>query len=213
MLPKRQSSPLPSLVACQLAPSPRLDLGAVNSRPAAMPAITRADRRNAGPWSSMFTFFMEGFALYGAAYGTLLNEITTSLVEPAPIDAKAEKPSVNERRRTIAIVSSTTSPEVAGSKPESDTSRTETGTEAPSEDTGLAEIDGSHSFDTDRSSHRSWLIKPWSEIASRRERRRREREIKKAVAALMELDSRTLRDIGIPHRSQIEQVVRYCRDC
>jgi uncharacterized protein YjiS (DUF1127 family) len=42
---------------------------------------------------------------------------------------------------------------------------------------------------------------------------RREREIKKAVAALAKLDDRTLRDIGIPQRSQIEQVVRYCRDC
>ena len=38
---------------------------------------------------------------------------------------------------------------------------------------------------------------------------RREREIKKAVAALAKLDDRTLR----PQRSQIEQVVRYCRDC
>jgi uncharacterized protein YjiS (DUF1127 family) len=40
-----------------------------------------------------------------------------------------------------------------------------------------------------------------------------EREIKKAVTALAEFDDRTLRDMGIPHRSQIEQVVRYCRDC
>ena len=45
------------------------------------------------------------------------------------------------------------------------------------------------------------------------ERGRREREIKKAVAAFAKLDDRTLRDIGIPQRSQIEQVVRYCRDC
>jgi uncharacterized protein YjiS (DUF1127 family) len=45
------------------------------------------------------------------------------------------------------------------------------------------------------------------------ERGRREREIKKAVAALARLDDRTLWDIGIPERSQIEQVVRYCRDC
>jgi uncharacterized protein YjiS (DUF1127 family) len=44
-------------------------------------------------------------------------------------------------------------------------------------------------------------------------RGRREREIKKAVAALARLDDRALRDIGIPERSQIEQVVRYCRDC
>jgi hypothetical protein len=30
---------------------------------------------------------------------------------------------------------------------------------------------------------------------------------------LMEFDDRTLRDIGIPCRSGIEQVVRYGRDC
>jgi uncharacterized protein YjiS (DUF1127 family) len=42
---------------------------------------------------------------------------------------------------------------------------------------------------------------------------RREREIRKAVAALMEFDDRTLRDLGISGRSDIERVVRYCRDC
>jgi uncharacterized protein YjiS (DUF1127 family) len=41
----------------------------------------------------------------------------------------------------------------------------------------------------------------------------RERDIKRAVAALAELDGRTLRDLGIPHRSHIEQTVRYCHDC
>jgi hypothetical protein len=43
--------------------------------------------------------------------------------------------------------------------------------------------------------------------------RLREQEIEKAVAALTELDDRTLRDLGIPHRSHIEWTVRYCRDC
>jgi uncharacterized protein YjiS (DUF1127 family) len=41
----------------------------------------------------------------------------------------------------------------------------------------------------------------------------REREIRKAVYALSEFDDRTLRDMGIPSRSRIEHVVRYCRDC
>lgn len=41
----------------------------------------------------------------------------------------------------------------------------------------------------------------------------REHEIKKAVAALAELDDRTLRELGIPHRSHIERTVRYCHDC
>ena len=42
---------------------------------------------------------------------------------------------------------------------------------------------------------------------------RRERAIRKTVAALADLDDRTLRDMGIPGRSRIEEVVRYCRDC
>jgi uncharacterized protein YjiS (DUF1127 family) len=43
--------------------------------------------------------------------------------------------------------------------------------------------------------------------------RQRERAIEKAVAALAELDDGTLRDLGIPDRSQIEPTVRYCHDC
>ncbi|HWL74531.1 MAG TPA: DUF1127 domain-containing protein, partial [Burkholderiaceae bacterium] len=42
---------------------------------------------------------------------------------------------------------------------------------------------------------------------------RREREIKKAVVALAQFDDRSLRDMGIASRSEIEQVVRYCHDC
>jgi uncharacterized protein YjiS (DUF1127 family) len=41
----------------------------------------------------------------------------------------------------------------------------------------------------------------------------REREIRRAVYALSEFDDRTLRDMGIPSRSRIEHVVRFCRDC
>jgi hypothetical protein len=44
-------------------------------------------------------------------------------------------------------------------------------------------------------------------------RREHERKIEKAVAALAKLDDRTLRGLGIPHRSYIERTVRYCHDC
>jgi hypothetical protein len=44
-------------------------------------------------------------------------------------------------------------------------------------------------------------------------RSKREREIQKATAALATLDDRTLLNLGIPHRSYIEQTVRYCHDC
>ena len=42
---------------------------------------------------------------------------------------------------------------------------------------------------------------------------KREREIQKAIAALARLDDWTLLNLGIPHRSYIEQTVRYCHDC
>ena len=43
--------------------------------------------------------------------------------------------------------------------------------------------------------------------------RERELEIEEAIAALSRLDDRTLQMLGIPHRSCIEQTVRYCHDC
>jgi uncharacterized protein YjiS (DUF1127 family) len=87
-----------------------------------------------------------------------------------------------ERRRSLAVVTSSTSPKV-----------TEAGLE---EDT-----------------NRPGSTRPWSTVRSRWAHWRRKRKIKKVVTVLVELDDRTLRDIGIPHRSQIEQVVRYCFDC
>jgi uncharacterized protein YjiS (DUF1127 family) len=57
-----------------------------------------------------------------------------------------------------------------------------------------------------------WLSAIWRGIASRRAKWRREREIRKAVAALATHDDRLLRDMGFPHRSQIEQVLRHGRD-
>jgi hypothetical protein len=42
---------------------------------------------------------------------------------------------------------------------------------------------------------------------------KRERAIRKAVAALERLDDGTLHGLGIRHRSHIEQTVRFCHDC
>ena len=42
---------------------------------------------------------------------------------------------------------------------------------------------------------------------------RNEREIRRAVRALAEFDDQTLRDMGIPDRSQVEFTVRFCREC
>jgi len=42
---------------------------------------------------------------------------------------------------------------------------------------------------------------------------RRERDIRRAVAALEQLDDHMLRDMGIASRTEIEHVVRFCHDC
>jgi hypothetical protein len=67
--------------------------------------------------------------------------------------------------------------------------------------------------DRHRSVHPGWLVMTWRAIASWWAMRRREREIKEAVAALAEYDDRMLLDMGFPHRSQIEESVRTGRDC
>jgi len=172
-------------------------------------------RRNTAPWSSVFTFLMEGFALYGASYCGLPHAIATSPIESCPGEAhaaQAERLSVRERRGSIAIVYSSTGPELAGAELENETNRTGPESEVSSEDAGLSRC-YSWPSSTDCSNRRNWLTRPWAAITRRWAHWRRQREIKRAVAALMEFDDRTLRDIGIPCRSGIEQVVRYGRDC
>jgi hypothetical protein len=78
---------------------------------------------------------------------------------------------------------------------------------------GSEAASGNASFITDRSNRGNWLTKPWNAIASRWAQRRREREIKKAIAALAESDGKASRNFGIPNRSRVEQVARYRHDC
>jgi uncharacterized protein YjiS (DUF1127 family) len=148
--------------------------------------MTRADRQITEPWPSIFGFLTEGFALYGASYsrcGGLLNAIATSPVESCPTEASAPQPEEIFPCKRREFI-------FIGS---------------PSASAGVTA--------PERKTCRNWLAKPWRALASRWAHWRRRREIKNAVAALTKLDDGTLRDIGIPHRSQIEQVVRYCRDC
>jgi uncharacterized protein YjiS (DUF1127 family) len=61
--------------------------------------------------------------------------------------------------------------------------------------------------------HRNLLALIYDAAAALWAHWRREREIKRAVVALAQFDDRTLRDMGIGRRSEIEHVVRYCHDC
>ncbi len=189
----------------------RLDPREMSSGPSIMPAATPADHENAASSSSMFASFGTAFTLHGVSYCNLLHAIATSPVESCLIETEVERLAVRERRRSLAVISPSATPQLTESGLEQ-ANRARPGSEARSEDAGLTESYRSPSL-IDRSNHRNWLTGLWSTIASRWVRWRREREIKKTVAALVVLDDRTLRDIGIPHRSQVEQLVRYCFDC
>jgi uncharacterized protein YjiS (DUF1127 family) len=170
-------------------------------------ALLRADRI----FTAIISACLEGFALYAMAYLPPIN-----LEQSSPAETETDQPeklSVRERRRSIAIVSSSANPEAKQSKPGNGTHRTKSKPEALSEHASVAQSYRSHSFETDRSGLREWPTMPWSRAASKWRHWRHEREIAAFAAALAELDDGTLRDIGIRHRSQIEQAVRYGRDC
>jgi uncharacterized protein YjiS (DUF1127 family) len=170
-------------------------------------ALQRADRI----FTAVISACLEGFALYAMAYLPPINPEQSSPAETET--AQSEKLSVRERRKSIAIVSSSANPEAKQSKPSNGSHRTKSKSEALSEHASVAESYRSRSFETDRSGHRHWPTMPWSRVASKWRRWRHEREIAALAADLAELDDRTSRDIGIPHRSQIERAVRYGRDC
>jgi len=93
---------------------PRLDGSDLKPRLSAMPAMTRQDRLKPGPWSSILTFLMEGFALYGASYCGSPHAIAAA-GESSPDETtgrQSEEGSWRARRRAMAIVSSSTRSEV-----------------------------------------------------------------------------------------------------
>jgi hypothetical protein len=92
--------------------------------------MTGTDRQQTtGLWSSIFAFFMEGVALYGASYCGSLPPIA-SAVGPSPNEASAAHPvesSWRERRRAIAIVSSSMDAEVTEVEDDADRSNRRSG--------------------------------------------------------------------------------------
>jgi hypothetical protein len=78
----------------ELTPAPWPDGAEVNSLPAVMPTTTRAD----APWSSVFAFFIEGFALYAASYCVLPHAIARSPVESGHCEISAFHTDPGSRR-------------------------------------------------------------------------------------------------------------------
>ncbi|MBR0822655.1 DUF1127 domain-containing protein [Bradyrhizobium liaoningense] len=159
----------------------------IGSSPDVPPA--RQDRPVTTFWRAVFASLMEGFVLYGA-----------SLHPTAAVPVQAMLDAVRESRPPSA---DRTPP--APAKSVSD---------------GAANSGNIVRFDRvpprDARPARSWLHSlgaALGTVMALPAHWRREWEIRKAVAGLMEFDDRTLRDIGINGRSEVERMVRYCRDC
>jgi uncharacterized protein YjiS (DUF1127 family) len=166
-------------------------------------AAARADQI----FTAVISVLIEGFALYAMLY---LPPIDPEPPSPAETEAgRPERLTVRERRRSIAIVSSSANPEAKQSGRDDRTDKAGSKSEALSEHASLPK---SYQLEVDRSDRRHWLTKSCSGLASKWRHWRHERDIAALVAHLADLDDRTLRDMGIPHRSQIEQAVRYGRD-
>lgn len=175
------------------------------SLPATGSAMEQADMIS----QSVFWYFLEGFALYGTSLHWVATTAVTAIASKVDWRQRRE-PSQSEQRKSVSLVSPATRAETA-LEGEGAVNRTAVGTRMPTTRDGFASP--SREVDRYRFVHPGWLAMIWRAIANRSTRRRREREIKEAVAALAEHDDRMLRDMGIPHRSQIEQIVRNGRDC
>lgn len=181
-----------------------------NSLPRVVPATTQADRTPIDIWSWMIASFIEGFALYGASF----HGIPAFPVDPHSAKTGATPPEKNSfHGRHISLVSSSADP--VGKTPElgrgSDSLTPALG--EPSAIDRPAGRDGLDALEFGQPNRWHWLTSCRGRVVTLWKYWRRERKIKKSVAALADFDDQTLFDMGIPRRSQIEQVVRYCHDC
>jgi uncharacterized protein YjiS (DUF1127 family) len=141
--------------------------------------------RGAGSfWWELLFALMEGFALYGAA-----------------LHPTAAMP-------VHAILAATRDRE-----PPPDVSEPPEPVQDSAGDGNVVKLDHVRPLGAQPERHWNWLRAAGETLAAWPAQLRREREIRRAVVALEELDDRTLRDLGICCRSDIERTVRYCRDC
>jgi hypothetical protein len=118
----------------RLIQTPRPELIDVNAPLAAI------ERQNTSAWSSVVTFFLEGFALYAASHCGLPPATLMSSTEfrPAEPCAPQRKVPARERSKSIYLISSSASPEAMASEHESRTDGTSLGSTMSSRMTSLA---------------------------------------------------------------------------
>jgi uncharacterized protein YjiS (DUF1127 family) len=170
--------------------------------PSPGPESKEADCPPVSFWSVVFENLMEGFAFYGSSLHP-----NGFPVEPPRMDHDIPQPAAERsppRGPRAVVPYSAGREEVAAARLEK-TSGDAAGAFA---DVGLLESEGAASVGVVRRSAR----RLWNLTAGIWAHWRREREISKAVRALAEFDDRTLRDMGIGDRAQIDRTVRYGRD-
>jgi uncharacterized protein YjiS (DUF1127 family) len=186
------------------------------------PAAKVAERPEKTIWSSVFDFLVEGFANCGAALHPSVDFYLDNHMAKAEAGSY-EAFAANERKVVLSLV-----PSVA--RRGDDTHATNDFAMASHtllEDRALADRGFLDRVLTDQTlagpdalraqeigqPHRwNWLTSCWEVVTAIRAHMRREREIRKAVDDLAQLDDSILKDIGIHHRSQIEYAVRSGHD-
>lgn len=163
------------------------DIPAYSKSPPVVP-FEQMEAPATGWWWAAMAFFMEGFALYGAS----LYPSAVFTLEEASLPANVHQARLVDSQRAIAQGQGV-SPALNGSNVIAP--GLAAWTEQPQRDRG------------------DWLAGLGEKIVAVWTRWRREQEIRTAIRALAEYDDRTLRDLGIQGRADIERMVRYCRDC
>jgi uncharacterized protein YjiS (DUF1127 family) len=201
----------------QRAPIARPDLtnSSVRERRSIVTEPAEMDRAPLTLWSALLGYVMEGFVLYGASVHPNACFPIERFMERFPVDHYiSQSGGLSPLIGCGAVVPYSADPLERVAQSEHGKNRNTSGeTKCSSAEAGVFEPNSFTSHGVGRWNTRwSWHLY-WSLIAGFRTDWRREREIKRAVYALDSFDDRTLRDMGIRHRSQIEQTVRYCRDC
>lgn len=180
---------------------PRPDLGDGKIHVVGPESTNEANGPSLSLWSVVFTYLMEGFVLYGASVHP--NAFPIELFRTGDNVSKPDE--IFQPRGLRAVAASSANAEEVATPPREQPSGNAA---VASADAGFLESDGVKPAGVVRRSAR----RLWNLIAGVRAHWRREREIKRAVYALAEFDDRTLRDMGIRDRCQIERTVRHGRD-
>ena len=186
----------------RLTPVAEISRAETNLHPETWPAMAQPDAIGL----SVYWLFLEGFALYGASVHGLATSAVTAITSEVGALRPSER-SWRERRKSVSLVSAASRAETAVLESEGAVDQIAFGSGILSTRDAAA-----RAADRYRFIHPGWLSMIWRAIASRWAKWRREREINETITAVADHDDRMLRDMGFPHRSQIEQIVRNGRD-